>query len=53
MGKDTVQNIMALRFSNRLFVPLWSSNHIDHIQITVAESVGAEVDGSIITNTVL
>lgn len=42
LGKDTVQNIMALRFSNRLFVPLWSSNHIDHIQITVAESVGAE-----------
>jgi len=42
LGKDTVQNIMALRFSNRLFVPLWSSNHIDHIQITVAEDVGAE-----------
>ena len=42
LGKDTVQNIMALRFSNRLFVHLWSSNHIDHVQITVAESVGAE-----------
>ena len=42
LGKDTVQNIMALRFSNRLFVPLWNSNHIDHVQITVAESVGVE-----------
>jgi len=42
LGKDTVQNIMALRFANRLFVPLWNSNHIDHVQITVAESVGVE-----------
>lgn len=42
LGKDTVQNIMALRFSNRLFVPLWNSNHIDHVQITVSESVGVE-----------
>ena len=42
LGKDTVQNIMALRFSNRIFMPLWNSNHIDHVQITVAESVGVE-----------
>jgi len=42
LGKDTVQNILALRFSNRLFMPLWNSNHIDHVQITVAESVGVE-----------
>lgn len=42
LGKDTVQNILALRFSNRIFMPLWDSNHIDHIQITVAESVGVE-----------
>ncbi len=42
LGKDTVQNIMALRFSNRFFMPLWNSNHIDHVQITVAESVGVE-----------
>ncbi|CAA6822189.1 MAG: Glucose-6-phosphate 1-dehydrogenase (EC [uncultured Sulfurovum sp.] len=42
LGKDTVQNIMALRFSNRFFMPLWDANHIDHIQITVAESVGVE-----------
>jgi glucose-6-phosphate 1-dehydrogenase len=42
LGKDTVQNIMALRFSNRIFMPLWDSNNIDHVQITVAESVGVE-----------
>jgi len=42
LGKDTVQNILALRFSNILFLPLWNSHHIDHIQITVAESVGVE-----------
>lgn len=42
LGKDTVQNILALRFSNRIFMPLWDSNNIDHIQITVAESVGVE-----------
>ncbi|CAI8228131.1 MAG: Glucose-6-phosphate 1-dehydrogenase [Arcobacter lacus] len=42
LGKDTVQNILALRFSNRLFMPLWNSNHIDHVQITVAENVGVE-----------
>jgi len=42
LGKDTVQNIMALRFANRLFVPLWNANHIDHVQITVTESVGVE-----------
>jgi glucose-6-phosphate 1-dehydrogenase len=40
LGKDTVQNILALRFSNRIFMPLWNSDHIDHVQITVAESVG-------------
>jgi glucose-6-phosphate 1-dehydrogenase len=42
LGKDTVQNIMALRFSNRIFMPLWDSSNIDHVQITVAESVGVE-----------
>jgi glucose-6-phosphate 1-dehydrogenase len=42
LGKDTVQNIMALRFSNRIFMPLWGSRDIDHVQITVAESVGVE-----------
>lgn len=42
LGKETVQNIMALRFSNRFFMPLWDASNIDHIQITVAESVGVE-----------
>lgn len=41
LGKDTVQNILALRFSNALFMPLWNNQCIDHIQITVSEEVGA------------
>ena len=40
LGKETVQNLMALRFGNALFEPLWSSKFIDHVQITAAESVG-------------
>lgn len=42
LGKETVQNLMALRFANALYEPLWNANHIDHVQITVAESVGLE-----------
>jgi glucose-6-phosphate 1-dehydrogenase len=42
LGKETVQNLMALRFANALYEPLWNSAHIDHIQITVAEAVGLE-----------
>ncbi|WP_264211276.1 glucose-6-phosphate dehydrogenase [Leisingera thetidis] len=42
LGKETVQNLMALRFANSLFEPLWNSSHIDHVQITVAESIGIE-----------
>jgi glucose-6-phosphate 1-dehydrogenase len=42
LGKETVQNLMALRFANALFEPQWNSAHIDHVQITVAESIGAE-----------
>ncbi len=40
LGKETVQNLMALRFGNALFEPLWNSAHIDHVQITAAESIG-------------
>ncbi len=40
LGKETVQNLMAVRFGNILFEPLWNAQHIDHIQITVAETVG-------------
>ncbi|QDZ01642.1 glucose-6-phosphate dehydrogenase [Nitratireductor mangrovi] len=42
LGKETVQNLMALRFGNALYEPLWNSAHIDHVQITVAETVGLE-----------
>ncbi|QLF69407.1 glucose-6-phosphate dehydrogenase [Peteryoungia desertarenae] len=42
LGKETVQNLMALRFANALYEPLWNSAHIDHVQISVAESVGLE-----------
>lgn len=45
LGKETVQNLMALRFANALFEPLWNSAHVDHVQITVAESVGVEGRG--------
>ncbi len=40
LGKETVQNLLALRFANALFEPLWNNAHIDHVQITVAETVG-------------
>jgi glucose-6-phosphate 1-dehydrogenase len=42
LGKETVQNLMALRFANALFEPLWNSAHIDHVQISVEESIGVE-----------
>jgi glucose-6-phosphate 1-dehydrogenase len=42
LGKETVQNLLALRFANAMFEPLWNSSHIDHVQITVAETVGLE-----------
>ena len=42
LGKEAVQNLLALRFANSLFEPLWNSASIDHVQITVAETVGVE-----------
>ena len=45
LGKETVQNIMALRFSNGIFEPLWNRFYIDHVQITAAETVGVEERG--------
>jgi glucose-6-phosphate 1-dehydrogenase len=46
LGKETVQNLMALRFANRIFERLWNANEIDHIQITVAETIGVEGRGA-------
>jgi glucose-6-phosphate 1-dehydrogenase len=46
LGKETVQNLMALRFANALFEPLWNADHIDHVQITVAETLGVEGRGA-------
>src|SRR3546814_4618472 len=42
LGKETVQNLLALRFANLMFEPIWNAAHIDHVQITVAETVGLE-----------
>jgi len=40
LGKETVQNILALRFANELFEPVWNNNYVDHVQITMAEDIG-------------
>ncbi|GAB4136866.1 MAG: glucose-6-phosphate dehydrogenase [Planctomycetota bacterium] len=45
LGKETVQNILALRFGNGIFEPLWNHRHVDHVQITVAESIGVGTRG--------
>jgi glucose-6-phosphate 1-dehydrogenase len=45
LGKETVQNLLVFRFANSIFEPLWNNKYIDHIQITVAESVGVEDRG--------
>jgi len=46
LGKETVQNLFALRFANGIFEPLWNRNHVAHVQITVAESLGVETRGA-------
>ena len=40
LGKETVQNLLALRFANQMFEPIWNNHHIDHVQITMAEDIG-------------
>jgi len=46
LGKETVQNLMVLRFGNALYEPMWRREHIDHVQITVAETLGVEERGA-------
>ncbi len=46
LGKETVQNILSLRFANAIFEPLWNQKYVDHVQITVAESLGVETRGA-------
>ena len=46
LGKETVQNILAFRFANGIFEPIWNRRYVDHVQITVAETVGVEGRGS-------
>jgi glucose-6-phosphate 1-dehydrogenase len=46
LGKETVQNILVLRFANGMFEPIWNRNHIDHVQITVDEKLGVDHRGS-------
>jgi glucose-6-phosphate 1-dehydrogenase len=45
LGKDAVQNILVFRFGNGIFEPIWNRNHIDHIEITAAQSIGVESRG--------
>ncbi len=45
MGKETVQNVLALRFANAIFEPIWNRQYVDHVQVTVAESLGVEHRG--------
>lgn len=46
LGKDTVESILAMRFANRVFEPIWSAEHVDHVQVTAAETLGVEGRGS-------
>ena len=45
LGKETVQNILALRFANQLFDPIWNAHYVDHVQITMAEDIGLDGRG--------
>src|SRR5207245_3197144 len=46
LGKETVQNVLALRFANTIFEPIWNRRYVDHVQITVAEELGVGHRGS-------
>src|SRR5207249_4702211 len=45
LGRDTVQNLLVLRFGNGIFEPLWNRNYVDHVQITASETLGVERRG--------
>src|SRR5206468_1344542 len=45
LGKETVQNLLAFRFANAIFEPVWNRRYVDHVQITVAEDIGVERRG--------
>jgi glucose-6-phosphate 1-dehydrogenase len=51
LGKDTVQNLLVLRFGNGIFEPLWNRNYVDHVQITASETLGVERRGGFYENT--
>ena len=53
LGKETVQNLLALRFANQLFEPVWNANYVDHVQITMAEDVGIGAARDVIQNHLL
>ena len=48
LGKETVQNLLVFRFANSLFEPVWGREHVDHVQITVAEDIGVEGRGQVL-----
>jgi len=51
LGKDTVQNLLVLRFGNGIFEPIWNRNFVDHVQITASEALGVEQRASFYENT--
>ena len=53
LGKETVQNLLALRFANQMFEPIWNANYVDHVQITMAEDIGIGAARDVIQNHLL